>query len=336
MDGQFDLREAVSEGDADAATASFAAAVHAGLGRARKAIPSQYFYDRCGSELFERICDLEEYYPTRTEIAILDACCGEIGALVAARPTVIELGSGSSRKVKPLLDALREPAAYVPVDISREHLLASAEALARDYPDITVIPVWGDFARSFALPPLPEGPRLIFFPGSTIGNFAPVDAADLLAAWSRHLGEGGYLIIGVDLKKDPKRLEAAYDDAAGVTAAFNLNLLARANRELGADFDLDRFTHRALYDPRHGRVEMHLVSTAEQRVRVAGRSYAFAAGETIHTENSYKYTVEEFQRLAGSASYHSLAVFTDRDRLFSVHVLQVRGSAAETGSRTRE
>ncbi len=327
MDGQRDLQEA-DHGEAAAAASSFRAAVHDGLSRPRKAIPSQYFYDRRGSELFDRICDLDEYYPTRTEIAILEGCCGEIGCLIAPNPTVIELGSGSSRKVKPLLDALREPAAYVPVDISREHLLTSARALARDYPEIAVIPVWGDFAQSFVLPPLPEGPRLIFFPGSTIGNFPPLDAADLLAAWSRHIGDGGYLIIGVDLKKDPRTLEAAYDDAAGVTAAFNLNLLTRANRELDATFDLDRFAHRALYDRNHGRIEMHLVSTAEQSVVVAGRSYSFAAGETIHTENSYKYTVDEFRVLSGSAGYQSLAVFTDRDTLFSVHVLQVRGRAA--------
>jgi dimethylhistidine N-methyltransferase len=234
------------------------------------------------------------------------------------------MGSGSSTKVRTLLDNLRTPSAYVPVDISREHLIASARLLARAYPRLTVIPVWGDFARRLAMPILPEAPRVIFFPGSTIGNFTPDDAVALLSAWSGHIGLGGHLVIGVDLKKDPQTLQAAYDDAAGVTAAFNLNLLVRANRELGATFDLDGFAHRALYDPEKGRVEMHLVSGAEQSVRIDDRPFAFAAGETIHTENSYKYSIAEFQALAGAAGYQPLAVFTDNEALFSVHVLRVR------------
>jgi L-histidine N-alpha-methyltransferase len=303
---------------------SFRADVLDGLSRPQKAIPSRYFYDERGSALFEQICALEEYYPTRTEIAILEGYCDEIGQLLPAQTAVIEMGSGSSRKVKPLLDALKTPAAYVPVDISREHLIASAQALARQYPQLTVIPVWGDFARTFAIPALSAAPRVIFFPGSTIGNFTPGDAVALLAGWSCHIGLGGHLIIGVDLKKDPQTLQAAYDDAAGVTAAFNLNLLARANRELGATFELETFAHRAVYDAEKGRVEMHLVSGCEQRVQVEDRVFAFAAGESIHTENSYKYTVAEFQDLARAAGYHPLAVFTDNATLFSVHVLQVR------------
>jgi dimethylhistidine N-methyltransferase len=303
---------------------SFRDAVLDGLARPQKAIPSRYFYDKRGSALFEQICALEEYYPTRTEIAILEACCGEIGRILPPAAAVIEMGSGSSHKVRTLLDNLKRPSAYVPVDISREHLIASARALARSYPQLTVIPVWGDFARSVAVPPLGGAPRVIFFPGSTIGNFTPDGAVALLAAWSGHIGLGGHLVIGVDLKKDLQTLQAAYDDAAGVTAAFNLNLLVRANRELGATFDLDGFTHRALYDADKGRVEMHLVSGAEQTVQVDDRPFAFTAGETIHTENSYKYTIGEFQDLARAAGYHPLAVFTDGDTLFSVHVLQVR------------
>ncbi|MGZ9106998.1 MAG: L-histidine N(alpha)-methyltransferase [Rhodoplanes sp.] len=303
---------------------SFREAVIDGLARPQKTIPSRYFYDERGSALFEQICALEEYYPTRTEIAILEACCGEIGRILPPATAVIEMGSGSSTKVRTLLDSLRAPAAYVPVDISREHLIASARSLAESYPQLTVVPVWGDFARSLAMPVLPEAPRVIFFPGSTIGHFTPEGAIALLGGWSGHIGLGGHLIIGVDLKKDPQTLQAAYDDAAGVTAAFNLNLLVRANRELGATFELDGFAHRALYDPEKGRVEMHLVSGAEQCVRVDERPFEFAAGETIHTENSYKYTIGEFQNLARAAGYQPLAVFTDSEALFSVHVLQVR------------
>lgn len=304
--------------------ANFRMAVLEGLSRRQKAIPSRYFYDERGSALFDQICALDEYYPTRTEVAILKTCCGEIGRMLPSETAVIEMGSGSSHKVRPLLDALKTPSAYVPVDISREHLIASARALARQYPQLAVIPVWSDFAQSVAMPDLPATSRLIFFPGSTIGNFTPEAAAALLAGWSRHIGLGGHLIIGVDLKKDPERLQAAYDDSAGVTAAFNLNLLARVNRELGATFDLGAFTHRAVYDAVKGRVEMHLVSSTDQRVRVDDRAFSFAAGETIHTENSYKYSIAEFQDLARAAGYHPLAVFTDSATLFSVHVLQVR------------
>lgn len=324
MDGS--QREAAIGSDAAGGARSedsFRSDVIAGLNRAQKAIPSRYFYDAQGSALFDQICGLDAYYPTRTEIEILEGCCGDIGRMLPAEAAVIEMGSGSSRKVKPLLDALQAPSAYVPVDISREHLIASARALAKQYPQLTVIPVWSDFAQSFAMPALPAAARLIFFPGSTIGNFTPSDAASLLAGWSRHIGLGGHLIIGVDLKKDPQTLQAAYDDPAGVTAAFNLNLLARANRELGATFDLDAFSHRAVYDADKGRVEMHLVSTTDQCVQVDDHAFEFSAGESIHTENSYKYTIGEFQDLARAAGYDPLAVFTDRATLFSVHVLKV-------------
>ncbi len=324
MDGQPDTADGAAVTAGDDSEEDFRTAVLDGLSQPQKAIPSRYFYDKRGSALFDRICTLDEYYPTRTEIAILEACCGEIGRMLPSNTAVIEMGSGSSRKVKPLLDALKTPSAYVPVDISREHLIASARALAQQYPQLTVIPVWSDFAQSFAMPDLPADSRLIFFPGSTIGNFKPDAAVSLLAGWSRHIGLGGHLIIGVDLKKNPQTLQAAYDDSAGVTAAFNLNLLARANRELGATFDLDAFAHRAVYNADEGRVEMHLVSSEDQRIRIDDHPFTFAAGESIHTENSYKYTVGEFQDLARAAGYHPLAVFTDSARLFSVHVLQVR------------
>lgn len=324
MDGPSDQRGLPAASAPPEPDLSFRDAVIEGLARPQKAIPSRYFYDERGSALFDQICALEEYYPTRTEMAILEVCCDEIGRILPPAAAVIEMGSGSSTKVRTLLDNLRAPSAYVPVDISREHLIASARALARSYPQLSVVPVWGDFARSLAMPVLPEAPRVIFFPGSTIGNFTPEGAIALLAGWSGHIGLGGHLIIGVDLKKDPETLQAAYDDAAGVTAAFNLNLLVRANRELGATFDLDGFAHSAFYDARKGRVEMHLVSAGEQCVRIDERPFDFAAGETIHTENSYKYTISEFQELARAAGYHSLAVFTDSDTLFSVHVLQVR------------
>lgn len=321
MDGpsEQDHRPAAPEPDL-----SFREAVIEGLAKPQKAIPSRYFYDERGSALFEQICALAEYYPTRTEIAILEACCGEIARLLPPATAVIEMGSGSSTKVRTLLDCLRTPRAYVPVDISREHLIASARSLAKAYPQLTVIPVWGDFARKLSMPVLPEAPRVIFFPGSTIGNFTPDGAVALLAGWSGHIGLGGHLIIGVDLKKDPQTLEAAYDDAAGVTAAFNLNLLVRANRELSATFDVGGFAHRAFYDAKKGRVEMHLVSGAEQRVCVDDHPFEFAAGESIHTENSYKYTIAEFQDLARAAGYQPVAAFTDSEALFSVHVLQVQ------------
>ncbi len=324
MDGQPNTADDAAVTADDGSEEDFRVAVLDGLSQPQKAIPSRYFYDKRGSALFDRICTLDEYYPTRTEIAILEACCGEIGRMLPSSTAVIEMGSGSSRKVKPLLDALKAPSAYVPVDISREHLIASARALAQQYPQLTVIPVWSDFAQSFAMPDLPAESRLIFFPGSTIGNFKPDAAVSLLAGWSRHIGLGGHLIIGVDLKKDAQILQAAYDDSAGVTAAFNLNLLARANRELGATFDLDAFAHRAVYNADEGRVEMHLVSSGDQRICIDDRPFTFGAGESIHTENSYKYTVDEFQDLARVAGYHPLAVFTDSATLFSVHVLQVR------------
>lgn len=295
-----------------------------GLSRARKSLPCKYFYDQRGSALFDAICGLEEYYPTRTETAILRRHAAEFAELAGPRAAVVELGSGSSVKVRILLDALENPAAYVPVDISREHLLASAARLAGDYPNLTVVPVAADYVQGFPLPPVAAPERLLaFFPGSTIGNFEPAEAAAFLGRLARRLGAGSRLLIGVDLKKHRDVLEAAYNDTRGVTAAFNLNLLARINRELDGNFDLDGFAHHAFYDETHGRIEMHLVSRRAQTVVVGGRTFYFAAGETIHTENSWKYALPEFERLARGAGWRTVRTWTDRAGLFGVSWLQI-------------
>jgi len=303
---------------------SFRDAVLNGLGRARKAIPCKFFYDARGSALFEEICRLPEYYPTRTEIGILGENSGDIAAQMGPHCRLIEFGSGASYKVRILLEALDRPAAYVPVDISREHLRDAASSLAEDFPSVPVIAVCADYTRPFPLPPLPgaKGKRVGFFPGSTIGNFEPDAAVAFLANYARILGPGGEMLIGVDLKKDPEILDAAYNDRAGVTAAFNLNLLDRINRELDGELDLDRFEHHAFYNPAAGRVELYLKSLAEQSVRVAGRRFHFAEGELTHTENSYKYAIPEFQALAARAGFRTVHTWTDRADLFSVHYLR--------------
>jgi L-histidine Nalpha-methyltransferase len=305
-------------------TESFAAAVVRGLSLPAKAIDPVWFYDEAGSALFDRITDLPEYYPTRTEIAILDRHGAEMAAALGSGVQLIELGSGSSVKVRLLLDRLEAPAGYVGVDVSAEHLRAACDRLAADYPQVEVAAVCADYMGEVVLPdPVRTRPRrrVGFFPGSTIGNLEPATAADFLARWRERL-RGGGMLIGVDLKKDPARLEAAYDDAAGVTAAFNLNLLARINRELGGTFDLSAFAHRAHYDRDLGRIEMHLVSRRDQIVTAAGRRFSFAAGEAIHTEISCKYTVEEFRALAVRAGYRPARTWTDAEHLFSVHWLE--------------
>ena len=300
----------------------FARAVLSGLAAPRKTLPCQYLYDERGSELFERITDLPEYYPSRTETAILSACVGAIVAGTPAGSVLVEFGSGSSRKTEILLAALDKLAAYVPVDVSTSALDEARARLAERFPALRVHPVAGDFRAALNLPPdLARRPRMGFFPGSTIGNFAIDAARDLLAGMARTLGRGNRLIIGVDLRKDVATLLSAYDDAAGVTAAFNKNILARANRELGADFDLDGFSHEARFDENQGRVEMHLVSRGEQTVSLLGRRFAFAPGESIHTENSHKYTVAAFQDLARDAGWRPSRLWMDPDRLFSVHEL---------------
>ena len=291
-----------------------------GLSRPDKSLPCKYFYDAEGSALFDAICTLDEYYPTRTETALLHARAEEIAGLAGRGATLVELGSGSSVKVRILLDALDAPAMYVPVDISRDHLIAAAARLAGDYPAVTVVPVAADYVRGFALPRgvAPER-TMAFFPGSTIGNFRPAEAMTFLNGLGRRLGSGARLLIGVDLRKDPAVLEAAYDDARGVTAAFNMNLLARINRELDGTFDLERFAHVARYDTVRGRIEMHLRSLDDQTVRIAGHPIRFARGETIHTENSYKYSVPGFRRLAARAGWRTERSWTDERSLFSLH-----------------
>lgn len=308
--------------DFQPAAADIKAEVLEGLSRRPKRIAPKYFYDRRGSQLFDAITELPEYYPTRTELDILETYGQQIAEFMGSNCVLMELGSGSSRKIRVLLDALR-PAAYVPLDISRDHLLDSARALANDYPHLQVHAACTDYSSEFELPDLPRHlPRVAFFPGSSIGNFEPDEARDLLARIGRHLGDGGKLLIGVDLKKDNAILHAAYNDTRRLTAAFNLNLLVRINRELEADFDIDRFEHRAFFNQRAGRIEMHLVSKLDQQVMVSGRPITFAAGEFLHTENSYKYSVDEFRELAGQSGFVAEQVWTDARRLFSVHCLR--------------
>jgi dimethylhistidine N-methyltransferase len=294
-----------------------------GLRRRPRQLPCKWFYDERGSELFERICELEEYYPTRTELGILERHVAEMAEALGPRCLVVEPGSGSGRKTRLLLDALEDPAGYVPVDIAREALTSSAADLAREFPGLAVLPVCGDFTADIALPPVPAGAarRALFFPGSTIGNFEPADAAKLLARWAAALGPESALLVGVDLVKDRDTLERAYDDAEGITAAFNRNLLARINRELGGDFDPDAFAHRALWNDEERRVEMHLVSRRAQTVTVCGERFAFEEGESIHTESSYKYGLDDFAELVRDAGLGLERTWTDEEPLFSMHLL---------------
>jgi dimethylhistidine N-methyltransferase len=303
---------------------SFRDAVLAGLSRRAKSIPCRFLYDARGSALFEEICETPEYYLTRTEMAILEENAQEIAAAMGAHCQLIEFGSGSSRKVRILLEALEQPAAYVAIDISREPLRDAADTLAAEFPGLAVVAVCADYTRPLTLPQLPatgEGRRVGFFPGSTIGNFAREEAMEFLAGCRRVLGRGSGMLVGVDLQKDKPVLDAAYNDAEGITAAFSLNLLDRINRELDGDFALERFAHDAAYDPAAGRVEIFIRSLADQIVTVAGSRFRLAAGERIHPEYSCKYTVPEFQRLAARAGFRPARCWTDPDRRFSVHFL---------------
>jgi len=310
------------------APADFLGEVLRGLASAPKTLPCKFFYDAKGARLFEDICALPEYYPTRTETAILGDFGGEIAAALGPSVQLIEYGCGSTDKVRLLLDALERPAAYIGVDISRGQLLEATGRLASDYPALAVYALCADFASPFdlgALGPIPGARRAGFFPGSTIGNFHPSEALTFLAGIARTVGRGGLMLIGADLKKDPEILHAAYNDSQGVTAAFNLNLLARINRELGGDFDLESFEHRASFARAAGRVEMHLLSRVDQTVTVAGRRFHLARGETLHTENSYKYDVTQFQELAGRAGWNAVRVWLDERSLFSIHLLEAAG-----------
>ena len=315
MDGEFAFHDLAPSEE------SFRDAVHAGLGRRAKTLPCKFFYDAQGSALFEQICEVPEYYLTRTEISILEENAGAIAAHLGTHCRLIELGSGASRKVRILLNALKQPAAYVPVDISRDHLREAAAQLAADFPELPVIAVCADYTRPFRLPPLsgPAGRPVGFFPGSTIGNFEPEAVVRFLDHCAQLLGPDGEMLIGADLKKAPEILDSAYNDEAGLNAAFNLNLLARINRELDGDLDLCRFEHLAFYNPSKGRMELYLKSLADQTAAIAGKRFSFAEGELIHTENSYKYAIPEFHALAARAGFRAVDTWTDRNELFSVH-----------------
>jgi L-histidine N-alpha-methyltransferase len=295
-----------------------------GLSERPKRLPCKLFYDELGSRLFERICEVDEYYLTRTELGILRACCDEVASVVGEGCRVVEFGSGASVKTRLLLEALERPRAYVPIDIARGALLESAAALALDHPELDVQPVCADYTREVELPAsAADCPTLGFFPGSTIGNFEPKDAVTFLRRARAHCGAGGFLLIGFDRKKDRATLEAAYDDRAGVTAEFNRNILRVLNREHRARFSLEAFRHRAVYDERNGRVEMHLVSTVRQRVAVGAELVAFEAGEPIVTEHCYKYDLDQFRGLARKSGFETVRAWTDEKGLFSVQLLGV-------------
>ena len=306
-----------------AAPDDFSRELIAGLRARPRRVSPKWFYDERGSRLFEEICELPEYYPTRTELALLERHAPEVAGLIGANAEVVEFGAGASRKIRLLLAALPSPARYLPVDISGEHLVQAAQALQDDHPGLRVEPVVADFTVALRLP-APAGTRVGFFPGGSIGNFDPAAARRLLRRMARWLS-GGSLLIGVDLIKDPALLHAAYNDARGVTAAFNLNLLARANRELGADFDLEQFAHSAFYNPPLARIEMHLMSRREQTVSFCGERFDFPEGDSVHTESSYKYTVPGFRQLARAAGWSPRALWVDAARQFSLHWLQPAG-----------
>lgn len=314
-------REEVASSAAPESESEFLQDLRRALAAPPHAISPKYFYDAEGSRLFDRICELPEYYPTRTERGILSACAAEIAEQTGTGGDLVEFGAGSCSKVRLLLDALR-PRRYVPIDISTEHLEGAAAQLASEHPGLLVLPLAADYTATMRLPPpLAGAPRIGFFPGSTIGNFTPAEALQFLRGAARLL-RGGGLLLGADLVKDPAVLHAAYSDAQGVTAAFNLNLLARANRELGTDFDLDRFWHSAFYNAALQRIEMHLVSRERQQVHLAGEVYTLDAGQALHTENSHKFSIEGLRRLARQAGFEPGPAWTDPDHLFSVHWLR--------------
>jgi dimethylhistidine N-methyltransferase len=302
-------------------TSAFARDVIDDLTRAPKRLSPKYFYDAAGSELFEQITLLPEYYPTRTELGILRDRGGEISAIIPASAALVEFGAGATTKVRLLLDRCAF-GAYVPVDISGDFLKAQAASLRQDFPTLDVYPVAADFTTPFALPgPIAAMPKVGFFPGSTLGNFEPEEARSFLRSARDILGDGAQMVIGIDLEKDERVLYDAYNDAAGVTARFNLNVLERINRELGGNFDLSAFRHRAIYNRERHRVEMHLISSRAQTVRLLGRTFSFRPGESIHTESSYKYSLERFTALARGSGWTMRTSWTDAASMFSVHVL---------------
>lgn len=316
--------EAISFVDFEPEPADFLSEVLSGLARPQKTLPCKFFYDTRGARLFEEICRLPEYYPTRAEHAIIVERGTEIAALTGEGAAVVEFGSGSGTKTRALLEALKAPSAYIAIDIARTALLASTRALARERPDLEVIAVCADYGAGLGRLPSTNGEarrRLGLFLGSTIGNFETDEAVDFLRTARALLGSGGALLIGADLWKQREVLEAAYDDSRGVTAAFNMNLLRRINRELGGNFDLGAFRHEARCVEETRRVEMHLVSAVRQDVVIAGHRFFFGVGETIHTENSHKYTIESFQTLAYEAGFTLRQTWLDRAKRFSLHFL---------------
>lgn len=304
---------------ATAENEQFTADLHAALSRMPKAISPKYFYDEVGSRLFEQICELPEYYPTRTELALLQAHAADMAAQMGEQVQLVEYGAGALRKVRLLLDAIpRDSVQFVPMDISGPHLLSACDGLARDYPGLAIQPLVADFTRPHTLPPCPDGSRRVgFFPGSSIGNFTPSEADAFLRLAAAEL-RGGGLLIGIDLVKDEDVLHAAYNDAQGVTAAFNMNLLDRARAELGAQFPTDGFQHLAFYNPAYRRIEMHLRATQPLELKLGGETYNFHEGETLHTEHSHKYTVSGFQALAARAGFKPGKVWTDPNQWFAV------------------
>src|SRR3954453_2614373 len=301
---------------------SLAPDVVAGLMARPKGLPPKYFYDEIGAQLFDQINELPEYYTTLCELVLLCERAPEMARFFPPGSALVEFGSGSSKKVRLLLAAAPTIAAYVPVDISSEMLVQEAEDLRRDYPQLAVLPVEADFTQPFSLPAAVASMAHVgFFPGSTIGNFEPHEACSFLRHAGRMLGRGATLIIGIDLVKDSRILNAAYNDKAGITAKFNLNLLTRINRELDGDFDVASFSHHAFYNADRRRIEMHLASKKRQKVRVAGRVFEFRAGETIHTENSYKYTLDSFAALARGSGWQPISAWTDAGANFSIHAL---------------
>jgi dimethylhistidine N-methyltransferase len=305
----------------DQRTSAFASQVIDDLSQHPKRLSPKYFYDSTGSQLFEQITLLPEYYPTRTELGILRDRASAVAAIVPEGAALVEFGAGATTKVRLLLKQCAF-GAYVPVDISGDFLKAQADALRKDFPALDVYPVATDFTAPFALPePVSSMPKLGFFPGSTIGNFEPHEACAFLRMARGILGESAQMVIGVDLEKEERALYYAYNDAAGVTARFNLNVLHRINRELGGNFDTSAFIHRAIYNRDRHRIEMHLISRKTQKVRVLGHTFAFRAGESIHTENSYKYSIDRFIALARGSGWMPRESWTDAASMFSVHAL---------------
>lgn len=302
----------------------FAADVRKGMALQPKRIPSKYFYDARGSYLFERICELPEYYLTRTELSILTECAGELAAAIGPQPLLVEYGSGSGIKTRLLLAALDEPVGYVPIEISQSALDASVDALAQQFPKVEMLPLRADFTAPVTLPVTQRKHRRValYFPGSTLGNFETREAIGLLRNMRAEIGADGAAVIGIDLKKDRAMIEAAYNDSAGVTRDFTLNLLLRMNRELGADFDPGQFRHRAVYNAMAGRIETHIVSRVAQEVRIDGRRVSFDADEAMLVEYSYKYAQDEFERMAAKAGLRVMRCWTDPEQLFSIQLLQ--------------